>query len=268
MLRSSNPALRDETLRQGDWWNDTAAVERASISGIVNKTSIFAMVMTAAGCGGYAVVQANPGILLPVMIVNMIVVFASFFMIRGSARAARNIGFIYSAFQGFLLGGVAVMLEGMLASRGIAVAGGLVIQAFVVTAGCLMAMLVLYRGGILKGGPMFQRVVMVATVGVMVAALLSFVLRMFGVDTMIFNVGNAFDGGSGALIGLGVTGAILILASLWLIIDFRQAEELVASGAPKEAEWYAAFGLIVTIAWIYLEALKLVYYLAAMNNRD
>lgn len=266
MLRSSNPALRDETLRQGDWWSDTAAVERASISGIVNKTSIFAIVMTAAGSAGYALVQANPGILLPVMIVNMIVVFASFFMIRGSAKAARNIGFIYSAFQGFLLGGIAVMLEGMLAKRGITVAGGIVIQAFVITAGCLMAMLILYRGGILKGGPMFQRVVMVATLGVMVAALLSFVLSLFGVSTMLFNLGNAFDGGNGAMIGLGITAAILVLASLWLIIDFRQAEELVAQGAPKEAEWYAAFGLIVTIAWIYLEALKLVYYIAASRR--
>ena len=107
-----------------------------------------------------------------------------------------------------------------------------------------------------------------ATLGVIAAALLSFVLSFFGIDTMLFNLGNAFGGGSAPWIGLGVTGAILILASLWLIVDFRQADELVASNAPKETEWYVAFGLIVTIAWIYLEALKLVYYLAAMNNRD
>ena len=108
----------------------------------------------------------------------------------------------------------------------------------------------------------------VATLGVIAAALLSFVLSFFGIDTMLFNLGNAFGGGSAPWIGLGVTGAILILASLWLIVDFRQADELVASNAPKETEWYVAFGLIVTIAWIYFEALKLVYYIAAMSNRD
>ena len=153
-------------------------------------------------------------------------------------------------------------------ARGIAVAGGIAVQAFVVTVGCLASMLILYRAKILTGGPIFQRVIAVATVGVFAAVMLSFVLSFFGVDTVIFNLGSAFSTGSGGWIGLGVTGAILILASLWLIIDFRRAEELVASGAPREAEWYVSFGLIVTIAWIYLEALKLVFYLTALTNRE
>lgn len=267
-LQTSNPILNENTLRGGDWWNDTAATETASISGIVNKTGFLAMAMTVAGAGGYALVKANPWLMFPLMILSLVVGLGAIFFIRGSATRARNLGFAYSIVQGLFLGGFAVMLDGILAQQGIAAAGGVALQAFVVTIGCLGSMLFLYRAGILKGGAMFQKVLSVATLGVIAAALLSFVLSFFGIDTMLFNLGNAFGGGSAPWIGLGVTGAILILASLWLIVDFRQADELVASNAPKETEWYVAFGLIVTIAWIYFEALKLVYYIAAMSNRD
>jgi uncharacterized YccA/Bax inhibitor family protein len=70
------------------------------------------------------------------------------------------------------------------------------------------------------------------------------------------------------MIGLGLNAAILLLASLWLILDFRTVEDLVRSRAPRDAEWYAAFGLIVTLGWIYLESLKLVFRLSALMNRD
>ena len=267
-LQSSNPALNEATLRGADWWSDTTARETATISGIVNKTGLFAMVLAISGAGGYALIQAKPWMLMPLLMISLVATLGSFFLIRGSARAARNLGFVYSIAQGLLLGGMAMMLDGQLAARGIAVAGGIAVQAFVVTVGCLASMLILYRAKILTGGPIFQRVIAVATVGVFAAVMLSFVLSFFGVDTVIFNLGSAFSTGSGGWIGLGVTGAILILASLWLIIDFRRAEELVASGAPREAEWYVSFGLIVTIAWIYLEALKLVFYLTALTNRE
>lgn len=260
-LQSSNPALRDDVIRGGDWWSDTAAGEVASISGIVNKTGLFAFVLALGGAGGYALVERYPALLFPLLIVNLVVSLGCFFMMRGSAIKARNFGFVYSLSEGLLLGGVAVMLEGMLAARDIAVPGGLVLQAFVVTIACLFSMLGLYRAGILKGGAMFTRVLTVATIGVIAAVFISFILSLFGLNTMIFNLG-AEAGSSGFMLGFGVTIALLILASLWLIVDFRQAEELVKAGAPKETEWYAAFGLIVTIAWIYFESLKLVYYIA------
>lgn len=268
MLKSSNPAFGEETIRNADWWTDSAVAETASISGIINKTGMFAFVLAIAGAGGYATIQANPGLLWPVTLISMAVVFGSFFLIRGSARMARNVGFVYSACQGFMLGGIAVMFENILASREIVVPGGIVLQAFLVTAGVLIAMLGLFKAGILTGGPLFTRVVMVATVGVMVAMLLSFVVSFFGVSVPFMNPAAAFDGGSSALIGLGISGALLLLASMWLIIDFRRAEELVAAGAAKESEWYVAFGLIVTIAWIYLEAMRLIFYLAAFTSRD
>ena len=81
------------------------------------------------------------------------------------------------------------------------------------------------------------------------------------------SIGSALEGGTAGYIGLGINVLILGVAALWFIVDFRQVEELVASGAPKQMEWYAAFGLIVTLAWVYLEALKLVFRLALLFGR-
>ena len=78
MLKSSNPAFGDETIRNGDWWSDTAVTETATVSGIINKTGMFAFVLAIAGAGGYATIQANPGLLWPVTLISMAVVFISF----------------------------------------------------------------------------------------------------------------------------------------------------------------------------------------------
>ena len=228
MLKSSNPALGEETIRNGDWWSDAATAEAASISGIVNKTGLFAFVLAMAGAAGYAVINANPWLLWPMTIVSMLVTFGVFFLIRGSARMARNIGFVYSAFQGFMLGGIAVMFDNLLASQGVAVAGGIVFQAFLLTAGVLIAMLGLYKARILTGGPIFTKVVMVATVGVMVAILLSFVVSLFGVSVPFMNPMTAFGGGNSALIGLGISVGLLLLADEDREADGQNDEEEAA----------------------------------------
>jgi uncharacterized YccA/Bax inhibitor family protein len=117
---------------------------------------------------------------------------------------------------------------------------------------------------------MFVSMVKVATAGVMLAYLISFVLSLLGLGGLPFlNLGSALQGGTPALIGLGLNVAILGLASLWLIIDFKQVEENVASGAPKYMEWYCAYALLLTLAWIYYEAVKLAFRLAIIfGNRD
>ena len=107
-LQSSNPALNEATLRGADWWSDTTARETATISGIVNKTGLFAMVLAISGAGGYALIQAKPWMLMPLLMISLVATLGSFFLIRGSARAARNLGFVYSIAQGLLLGGMAM----------------------------------------------------------------------------------------------------------------------------------------------------------------
>jgi uncharacterized YccA/Bax inhibitor family protein len=95
--------------------------------------------------------------------------------------------------------------------------------------------------------------------------LAAFVVSLFGVSLPWLSLSGAFGGGSAAWIGLGINAAILLLASLWLLVDLAQIDEAVAAGAPKAMEWMLAFGLIVTLAWVYLEALKLAFRIAALS---
>jgi len=113
-------------------------------------------------------------------------------------------------------------------------------------------------------------VIYTATAGVMMIYLISFVLMIFGGPTLPFiTLGSAFQGGTPALIGLGLNVAILGLASLWLVIDFKTVEDQVNAGAPKYMEWYCGFALLVTLAWIYYEAVKLAFRVAILlNSRD
>ena len=94
-----------------------------------------------------------------------------------------------------------------------------------------------------------------------------FIFGLFGVTIPWIGIGSALEGGQTALIGLGINLFILILASLWLIIDFGLVEQHVNNGAPKQMEWFCGFILMVTLVWIYLEALKLCFRLAILFGK-
>ncbi|MCI0675482.1 MAG: Bax inhibitor-1/YccA family protein, partial [Phycisphaerales bacterium] len=141
---------------------------------------------------------------------------------------------------------------------------------FILTICIALGMLGLYYTKLLRPTKLFVSVVSVATIGVMMAYAVSFVMHLVGLGGLpILDLSSALQGGTPALIGLGLNIAILGLASLWLIIDFKMIEEKVAQGGPKYMEWYCGFALLVTLAWIYYEAVKLAFRLAIIfGDRD
>jgi uncharacterized YccA/Bax inhibitor family protein len=268
-LQSSNPVLAADDLgnvfRSGAM--DRSERTTATVQGVVNKTTLLALIATAAGCGGWAMVSAFPSTLWIASIASLVVTLVIFFALRGNPARAMVLGPIYAAVQGFLLGGISMVFQSILVSQGIAVPGGIALQAFVITIAMLLSMLTLYSLGILRGGATFTRVLSVATLGIMLTYLVSFVMSLFGASMPFLSIGSAMEGGNAALIGLGINLLVLVVAALWFVVDFRQIEEMVAAGAPKQMEWYGAFGLIVTLAWVYLEALKLAFRLAMLFGR-
>jgi uncharacterized YccA/Bax inhibitor family protein len=96
--------------------------------------------------------------------------------------------------------------------------------------------------------------------------LAQFVLGFFSIEIPGLSLQSATQGGTMAWVGLGINAVILLIASLWLIVDFQQVETSVASRVGKEYEWYFAYALMVTLVWIYLEALKLAFRAAMMAN--
>jgi uncharacterized YccA/Bax inhibitor family protein len=135
-------------------------------------------------------------------------------------------------------------------------APNLIMNAVGLTFGTAIAMYLLYSFKIIRATEKFKSVIITATVGIAVFYLITIVLRMFNIDMPFIHEGSTF----GILFSLFV----VAIAALNLILDFDMIERGSEMGAPKYMEWYGAFGLLVTIVWLYLEILRL---LAKMGSR-
>lgn len=267
MLETSNPALRNHNV----WDEGLAAggVDTASVGGVVNRTGMLTSVAIAGGMFGIWLTQNQPGLAWPLAIAGIIAIFVVYFMIMANPLRAKQTAWIYALVQGAFLGVLTHALDGALEQMGYTAMGGLALQAFVITISVLISMLALYYFRILQPTKKFVATVSVLTLGIFVTYMISFVMSFFGAQMPFLSIGSAMEGGNAALIGIGLNVLILGVASLWLIIDFGMIEKQVKSGAPKQMEWFCAFILMVTLVWIYLEAVKLCFRLAVLfGNRD
>jgi uncharacterized YccA/Bax inhibitor family protein len=130
-------------------------------------------------------------------------------------------------------------------------------QAVGLTFGTVLAMFALYRFGVIKATERFRSVLITATMGIAIFYLLAMGLRFFNVDIAFLH--------EGSTIGIIFSLVVVTIAALNLILDFDMIERGVKTGAPKFMEWYGAFGLIVTIVWLYLEILRLLGKLTSRN---
>jgi len=155
---------------------------------------------------------------------------------------ARVLGPVYALAQGFFVGSVSRMFETFY--------DGIVVQAAGATVAVFGVMLVLYRSQVIKVTDRFRRIVVMATLGVMALYLVSFVISLFGASVSFLSSPSGF----GVLFSVFVAG----LAAMNLALDFDFIERGVEMRLPKHFEWFAAFGLLVTVVWLYLELLRLL----------
>jgi len=149
---------------------------------------------------------------------------------------------IYALLEGLFLGGVSAMAEVRFP--------GIAIQSVGLTFGTCFCMLAAYRSGLLRASPKFVVGVVAATGGICLFYFLSMLLGFFGIG-----VPGVFGGGP---VGILFSLVVVVIAALNLILDFNFIEQGVEQGAPKYMEWYGAFGLMVTLVWLYLEILRLL----------
>jgi uncharacterized YccA/Bax inhibitor family protein len=155
---------------------------------------------------------------------------------------AKILGPIYALAQGFFVGALSKAYESFY--------DGIVVQAAAATIATFLVMLVLYRTRIIKVTDRFRRIVIGATLGIMVLYGVSFLFSMFG--------GNVSFLSSPSLLGIGFSVFVCGLAAMNLALDFDLIERGTKQGLPKSYEWFAAFGLLVTMIWLYLEFLRLL----------
>jgi uncharacterized YccA/Bax inhibitor family protein len=135
---------------------------------------------------------------------------------------------------------------------------GIVTDAIFLTVGILLSLLVAYRSGYIKPTENFKLGIFAATGGIAIVYLINFVMGFFGSSMGVMQIDNASP------MSIGFSVVVVIIAALNLVLDFDFIEEGAEKGAPKYMEWYGAFGLLVTLIWLYLEILRL---LAKLNSR-
>tara|TARA_A100001037_G_scaffold283444_1_gene288907 strand:- start:779 stop:1312 length:534 start_codon:yes stop_codon:yes gene_type:complete len=155
---------------------------------------------------------------------------------------------LYAIVEGVVLGAISWVFESSYP--------GIVIQAVFLTFGTLASLLLAYISGLIKATENFKLGVAAATGGIAIVYLISWVMSLFGSGISIIQ--------SNSLYSIAFSGFVVVIAALNLVLDFDFIEEGAEMGAPKYMEWYGAFGLLVTLIWLYIEILRL---LSKLQNR-
>jgi len=252
-IRSSNPVLNQK------FWSNLTGVDRMTVEGSMKKIgfllslTILSALVSAVLCMN-AVNNGNGGIYISAFmgigfiggfIMAMVVLF-----VRPKNPAA--LMSLYALLEGAALGAMSLLFE-LTSYQGIA------IQAIFGTMAITATMYVMYASRIIRPTPAFNKIIGGLVMSIMLLYLTSFVLGFFTPYDVPFLH-------SAGAIGIGLTAFILVVAALTLISDFGFIESGTRYGAPKNMEWYAAFGILMSLVWIYFETIRLLYKFNAYRD--
>ena len=255
LFKSSNPTMKDSVFAKATQITSSNS-SVMTINGSIMKTLMrLGMEVLAASVTWKMVYTASfTGSVMPWMIGGLFGAFVMSLVIIFKPTTAPWAAPIYAALEGLFLGGISAFFEIMFAES----FPGIVITAVGITLLTMFVMLTLYRSGVIKVTNRLRSVIIIATVSIAVFYLARLVLSLFGV-TLPFGIMDS------SWLSIGISVVIVIIAALNLLLDFDFIERGAEMGAPKYMEWYGAFGLMVTLVWLYLEVLKL---LAKFANRN
>jgi uncharacterized YccA/Bax inhibitor family protein len=237
----NHPVLNKKT-----FWGEPRsqlAVDRMTLAGTVNKTFLLLAVLLVSALWPWS--QYSSGDLpaaTGVMLVGLLGGFVLSLMICFTARWAPYLALPYAVCEGLVLGGLSAVFERRYP--------GIAIQAVGATFAVLAVMLVAYRAGIIRATERFRAIVIGATGAIALFYLVVVVLSYFHIDVPVLNAATP--------LGIGISLVIVAIAASNLVLDFDQIESGVQQGAPRYMEWYSAFGLLVTLVWLYLEVIRLL----------
>ena len=251
MYRSRNPALSDSTFdksayREAPWWDDQES-NMMTMEGTTEKTGIL-LIIIATTAIATAMFMPEAGIAALLGMIGGIILALSI-IFSGSTNPVLICS--YSLCQGLFLGGVTWVYEQYFPRIGI--------LAVVLTLAILGAMLTIYRAGLISWSKNLQIAVGSAVLAIITIYSVSIIGMFVGFEVPYIHEASPM----GILFSVFVIG----IASLCLVADFDFIERGVERGAPKQLEWRAAFGLMVTLIWLYLEILELLAKLAIYSSK-
>lgn len=251
MMRTANPALNEKTFGQVfGQYGEQAAGNAMTLQGTVNKTAILLLLVVAGAAWTWHLAaqaaQAAPGAAMaaamPWVIGGLIggIVLALITIFKPTASPYTSP--LYALCEGLVLGAISAMFNQRFP--------GIVPQAVGLTFGTLAAMLVAYTTRTIRATEKFKLGVVAATGGIALVYFISIILNLFGV-----HVPYIYSSGP---IGIAFSVFVVVIAALNLVLDFDFIETGIQRGAPKYMEWYGAFGILVTLVWLYIEILNLL----------
>ena len=256
MYRSGNPTLRDSTFQdstyQGAPWWDSKQTQSMTIEGVAEKTGIL-LLITATVALATAFTVTSETFFAPLIIGFLgSLVLSLFILFKRSINPSLICA--YSAFEGLFIGGITWFYEVALDLPGIGIIAALLTFAI------LGAMLAIYRAGLIA----WNRNLAIAVVSSVVAIFLIYIVSIIGAVTGAYTIPVIHDATPW---GIGFSLFVVAIGALCLVADFDFIERGVQSGARKELEWRAAFGLMMTLVWLYIEILRLLAKIGVMYAR-
>jgi uncharacterized YccA/Bax inhibitor family protein len=240
-VRTGNPGLNEKTFAG---LPRAAAGEAMTLQGTINKSFLLLVVLLATALYPWSLYMgsANPGDVAPPMLLGLFGGLILALIISFKATMAPYLAIPYAACEGLAIGGISAMFERRYP--------GIAIQAVGLTFAVMLALLMAYTSRLIRVTQTFRAVVVGATVGIALFYLASMVLSLFHVNVGLLT--------GFSTLSIVVSLVIVGVAALNLVLDFDLIETGVAQGAPRYMEWYSAFGLLVTLVWLYLEILRLL----------
>ena len=253
LFKSGNPTLTQKIFDKS-YTNEAMLQGTMSVRGTINKFGfMMLMLIGAASYTWHLYEQSNQSLMMTLMYVGIFGGLACALAITFKPTWAPYLAPAYGLLEGFFIGSISAIFNAVFAKN----YPGMVMQAVGLTFGVSIAMFLLYNFRIIKATEKFKSVIISATVGIAIFYGISMLLRMFGI-----NMPFMYDS---SLLGIGISLFVVAIAALNLILDFDMIEQGAEQGAPKYMEWYGAFGLLVTIVWLYIEMLKLLSRFAKRN---
>ncbi len=246
MFKSGNPTLTQKMFDKG-LSIESDMQGTMSVRGTINKFGfLLIMVIAGAAYNWHMFEEGKQATVSTLMMVGIFGGLITAIAISFKPNLASYLAPLYGLLEGLFIGGISAILNAAFAEK----YPGLIMQAVGLTFGVAIAMFLLYNFRVIKATERFKSVIFTSTLGIGIFYLLTMVLNLFGVNVSFMN--------DSSLLSIGISLFIVAIAALNLILDFDMIEQGAERGAPKFMEWYGAFGLLITLVWLYLEILRLL----------
>jgi uncharacterized YccA/Bax inhibitor family protein len=254
LFETGNPTLSEKIFSKSI---DRSSTELMTVRGSIQKFG-FLLLMVVAGAA-YTWKLYFEGAFPTMMTffwVGLIGGLVSVIAISFKPTLAKYLAPAYGLLEGFVLGGLSAIINDQFKEK----YPNIVLSAVLLTFGVAFAVFLLYNFRIIRPTAKFKAILLSSMAGIFIFYLVYMVLGLFGVNIPFMNWGDT------SLLGIGINLFVVVIAALSLILNFEQIEVGEQMGAPKYMEWYGAFGLLVTMVWLYIEILKLLSRFSSNRN--